>query len=183
MRRSLPFMLLFPRAIPGLIIGIGFFWTYLLVNPPGSALRNSIWGIMIALSIRSLTLAYFVMSSAFGTVSESMDSAARAAGASWWTATTRIAFPILKPALYASFILLFISILNDYDPALFLVTPGHEIMGVTMLDAEAAGHHRAGRRASHGAGRHHGPGHCDRRPAVRAESTRKPPCLRSPSSA
>jgi iron(III) transport system permease protein len=139
MRGSLPFMLLFPRAIPGLIIGIGFFWTYLLVNPPGSALRTSIWGIMIALSIRSLTLAYFVMSSAFGTVSESMDSAARAAGASWWTAMTRIAFPILKPALYASFILLFISILNDYDPALFLVTPGHEIMGVTMLDAEQQG--------------------------------------------
>ena len=74
---------------------------------------------MLALSIRSLTLAYFVMSSAFGTVSESMDSAARAAGASWWTSMTRIAFPILRPALYASFILLFISILNDYDPALF----------------------------------------------------------------
>jgi iron(III) transport system permease protein len=28
---------------------------------------------------------------------------------------------------------MFISILNDYDPALFLVTPGHQIMGVTML--------------------------------------------------
>jgi iron(III) transport system permease protein len=139
LRRSLPFMLLFPRAIPGIIIGIGFFWTFLLVNPPGGALRNSIWGIMLALSIRSITLAYFVMSSAFGTVSESMDHAARAAGASWWTSTTRIAFPILKPALYASFILLFISILNDYDPALFLVTPGHEIMGVTMLDAEQQG--------------------------------------------
>jgi iron(III) transport system permease protein len=94
---------------------------------------------MLALSIRSLTLAYFVMSSAFGSVSESMDSAARAAGASWWTSMTRIAFPILRPALYASFILLFISILNDYDPALFLVTPGHEIMGVTMLDAEQQG--------------------------------------------
>jgi iron(III) transport system permease protein len=139
LRRSLPFMLLFPRAIPGIIIGIGFFWTFLLVNPPGGALRNSIWGIMLALSIRSLTLAYFVMSSAFGTVSESVDNAARSAGASWWTTMTRIAFPILKPALLVSFILLFISILNDYDPALFLVTPGHQIMGVTMLQAEQAG--------------------------------------------
>jgi iron(III) transport system permease protein len=132
-------MLLFPRAIPGIIIGIGFFWTFLLVNPPGSALRNSIWGIMLALSIRSLTLAYFVMSSAFTTVSESLDSAARSAGASWWTSITRIVFPILRPALFVSFILLFISILNDYDPALFLVTPGHEIMGVTMLDAAQQG--------------------------------------------
>jgi iron(III) transport system permease protein len=139
LRRSLPFLMLFPRAIPGLIIGIGFFWTFLLVNPPGSALRNSIWGIMLALSIRSLTLAYFVMSSAFATVSESLDDAARSGGASWWTAITRITLPILRPALLVSFILLFISILNDYDPALFLVTPGHEIMGVAMLDAAQQG--------------------------------------------
>jgi iron(III) transport system permease protein len=139
LRRSLPFMLLFPRAIPGIIIGIGFFWTFLLVNPPGSALRNSIWGIMLALSIRSATLAYFVLSSSFATVSESLDDAARSGGASWWTAITRITLPILRPALFVSFILLFISILNDYDPALFLVTPGHEIMGVAMLDAAQQG--------------------------------------------
>jgi iron(III) transport system permease protein len=139
LRRSLPFMLLFPRAIPGIIIGIGFFWTFLLVNPPGSALRNSIWGIMLALSIRSLTLAYFVLASAFATVSESLDDAARSGGASWWTTMTRITLPILRPALFVSFILLFISILNDYDPALFLVTPGHEIMGVAMLQAAQQG--------------------------------------------
>jgi iron(III) transport system permease protein len=139
LRRSLPFMLLFPRAIPGIIIGIGFFWTFLLVNPPGSALRNSIWGIMLALSIRSLTLAYFVLASAFATVSEWLDDAARSGGASWWTTMTRITLPILRPALFVSFILLFISILNDYDPALFLVTPGHEIMGVAMLQAAQQG--------------------------------------------
>ena len=135
LRRSLPFLLVFPRAIPGLIIGIGFFWAFLLVNPPGHTLLNSLWGIMLALSVRSATLAYFVMSSAFATVSESLDDAARSSGGSWWTAITRITLPILRPALFVSFILLFISILNDYDPTLFLVTPGHEIMGVAMLTA------------------------------------------------
>ena len=52
---------------------------------------------------------------------------------------TRITFPILRPALFVAFILLFVSILNDYDPALFLVTPGHQIMGVTMLQAAQQG--------------------------------------------
>jgi len=52
---------------------------------------------------------------------------------------TRIILPILRPALFVSLILLFISIFNDYDPALFLVTPGHEIMGVAMLDAAQQG--------------------------------------------
>jgi iron(III) transport system permease protein len=138
-RRGLPFLLLFPRAIPGLIIGIGFFWTFLLVNPPGHALLDSLWGIMLALSVRSLTIAYFVLSAAFAAVSESLDDAARSAGATWWTAITRITLPIVRPALFAAFILMFISILNDYDPALFLVTPGHELMGVTMLLSEQQG--------------------------------------------
>jgi iron(III) transport system permease protein len=94
---------------------------------------------MLALSIRSITLAYFVLSSAFGTVSASLDEAARSAGAGWWTAITRIVLPNVRPALLASFILMFISILNDYDPALFLVTPGHELMGVTMLQFQQKG--------------------------------------------
>ena len=47
-RRALPFVMLYPRATPGLIIGIGFFWTYLLTGALGSWLRGSIWGIMLA---------------------------------------------------------------------------------------------------------------------------------------
>jgi iron(III) transport system permease protein len=73
------------------------------------------------------------MSGAFATVSDSLDDASRSSGAGWWTTMTRITLPIVRPALFVSFILLFISILNDYDPALFLVTPGNQIMGVTML--------------------------------------------------
>jgi iron(III) transport system permease protein len=41
--------------------------------------------------------------------------------------------PLLKPAIFASFILLFVEIINDYDPAVFLVKPGTEVMGATML--------------------------------------------------
>jgi iron(III) transport system permease protein len=47
----------------------------------------------------------------------------------------RIVVPLLRPALLAAFILMFVSILNDYDPVLFLVHPGTEVMGVTMLDS------------------------------------------------
>ena len=139
LRRTLPFLLLFPRAIPGLIVGIGFFWSFLLVNPPGHALLNSVWGLTLALSVRSMTLAYFVLSAALTAVSTSLDDAGRSAGAGWWTTITRITLPILRPAVFVAFILMFVSILNAYDPALFLATPNTTVMGVAMLDAEAQG--------------------------------------------
>ena len=132
---SLRFLMLYPRSIPGIIIGIGFFWSFLLVNPPGSALRNSIWGVMLALSVRSATIAYLLLYPTLSRISQSLDGAARTTGAGWSATMRRIVVPLLKPALVAAFVLIFVSILNDYDPALFLVHPGTEIIGVTMLDS------------------------------------------------
>jgi iron(III) transport system permease protein len=134
-RGSLRFLMLYPRSIPGIIIGIGFFWSFLLVNPPGSWLRNSIWGVTLSLSVRSVTIAYLLLYPTMARISGSLDSAARSAGAGWTTTMRRVVVPLLKPALVAAFVLIFVSILNDYDPALFLVHPGTEIMGVTMLDS------------------------------------------------
>jgi iron(III) transport system permease protein len=135
LRRSLPFVMLYPRAIPGLIIGIGFFWAYLETRGPGSWLRGSIWGIGLAFCIRNLPFAYVVMYPTLARIGEELDRAGRSVGASWWTTSRRIVLPLLKPAIFASFILMFVEILNDYDPALFLVKPGNEVIGTTMLSS------------------------------------------------
>jgi iron(III) transport system permease protein len=41
--------------------------------------------------------------------------------------------PLLKPALLGSFILLFVFHLKSYIIAIFLMAPGLEVMGVSML--------------------------------------------------
>ena len=133
LRRTLPFVLLYPRAIPGLIIGIGFFWTFLVTGALGDFFRQSIWGIMLAFCIRNLPFAYVVMYPTLARIGEELDRAGRSVGASWWRTCRSIVLPLLRPALFASFILMFVEILNDYDPALFLVKPGTEVIGTTML--------------------------------------------------
>ena len=135
LRRTLPFAMLYPRAIPGLIIGIGFFWFYLETGAPGAWLRQSIWGIGLAFCIRNLPFAYVVMYPTLARIGEELDRAGRSVGASWWTTSRKIVLPLLKPAIFASFILMFVEILNDYDPALFLVKPGNEVIGTTMLSS------------------------------------------------
>ena len=133
LRRTLPFVLLYPRATPGLIIGIGFFWTYLLTWGIGSWLRGSIWGIMLAFCVRNLPFAYVVMYPTLARIGEELDRAGRAAGASWWRTCRSIVLPLLRPAIFSAFVLMFVEILCDYDPALFLVKPGNEVIGTTML--------------------------------------------------
>jgi iron(III) transport system permease protein len=133
LRKALPFVLLYPRATPGLIIGIGFFWTYLLTWGPGAWLRGSIWGIMLAFCVRNLPFAYVVMYPTLARIGEELDRAGRASGAGWWRTCRSIVLPLLRPAIFSAFILMFVEILCDYDPALFLVKPGNEVIGTTML--------------------------------------------------
>jgi iron(III) transport system permease protein len=133
LRKALPFVMLYPRATPGLIIGIGFFWTYLLTWGIGSWLRGSIWGIMLAFVVRNLPFAYVVMYPTLARIGEELDRAGRAAGAGWWRTSRSIVLPLLRPAIFSAFILMFVEILCDYDPALFLVKPGNEVIGTTML--------------------------------------------------
>jgi iron(III) transport system permease protein len=88
---------------------------------------------MLAFCIRNLPFAYVVMYPTMARIGEELDRAGRAAGAGWWRTCRSIVLPLLRPALFASFILMFVEILNDYDPAVFLVKPGTEVIGATML--------------------------------------------------
>lgn len=138
LRRTMSPMLLFPRAVPGIVIGIGFFWTFILITPL-EPLRTTIWGIMIAFIVRNIAVGYSVIQSSISSISPDLDRAARSVGADWWTSCRTIVIPLLKPALIGCFLIMFVSLLGDYDPAVFLVSSGNEVLGLTMLKQWQAG--------------------------------------------
>jgi iron(III) transport system permease protein len=131
-RRSLDFLALFPRSMPGIIVGIGLFWAMVLIQPLGF-LRNTIWILVIAFSIRYLPTGFAAISPMVMRFGAELDNAARTMGADWWTASRKIMFVLIKPALYSSFVLLSIQFVKEYSSAVFLFAPGSEVMGTTML--------------------------------------------------
>jgi iron(III) transport system permease protein len=137
-RHSLQYVLVYPRAMPGLVTGMAFFWAFVVLDPSGVA-RSSLWGVGLAFAVRSLALGYSAFYPALLALGEDLDRAARTSGADWWTAMRTVVFRLLRPAMAVSFVLMFVAMLNDYDPAVFLVTPGTEVMGLTMLQLWVAG--------------------------------------------
>ncbi|HEX7131767.1 MAG TPA: iron ABC transporter permease [Iamia sp.] len=137
-RGSLQYVMLYPRAMPGLVTGMAFFWAFVVLDPSGRA-RSTLWAIGLAFAVRSLALGYSAFYPALAALGEDLDRAARTSGADWWTSMRTIVLRLLRPAMAVSFVLLFVALLNDYDPAVFLVTPGTEVMGLTMLKLWAAG--------------------------------------------
>jgi iron(III) transport system permease protein len=137
-RHSLQYVLVYPRAMPGLVTGMAFFWAFVVLDPSGFA-RSSLWGLGLAFAVRSLALGYSAFYPALLALGEDLDRAARTSGADWWLAMRTEVFRLLRPAMAVSFVLMFVAMLNDYDPAVFLVTPGTEVMGLTMLQLWVAG--------------------------------------------
>lgn len=135
---SLQQAVLWPRMMPGLVTGMAFFWSFAILDP-GGVVRGTLWGLGLAFAVRSLALGYGVFYPALAAIGMDLDRAARTSGATWWRASTSVALRLSAPAMGACFVLLFVNMLNDADPAVFLVTDETPVMGLTMLQLAASG--------------------------------------------
>jgi iron(III) transport system permease protein len=136
--RHLEMLTMFPRAVPGMVAGIGFLWVVLWV-PGLNLLHGTLAILIIAFTMRDLPTAYATVAPSFLQIGREIDQSARVAGASWWRACLSIIVPIARPALIACYLIVFISFIKEYASAVFLYAPGNEIIGTTMLSVWAKG--------------------------------------------
>jgi iron(III) transport system permease protein len=132
-RKVLSYLALYPRAFPGIIVGIGFLWAFLLI-PGIGGIRNTIWVLALAFIMRHLPLGFTSISPAVLSISSELDRAARVSGATWLGVARSIMLPLLRPALLSAYVLLMITFLKEYAVALFLFAPGSQVIGTTLID-------------------------------------------------
>lgn len=131
-RTPLLYVALMPRAVPGLIAGVGFFYAVAMF-PFLADLRSTIWILILAFTMANIPLGYGAIGPTLMKLSPELDRAARVQGADWWTTVTRIVAPIVKPAVVACFTILFIAFFKEYSTAVFLYSAGSEVIGTTLL--------------------------------------------------
>lgn len=136
LRGSLQQAMLWPRMMPGLVCGMAFFWAFVLLDPTDT-LRGSLWGLGLAFAVRSLAVGYSAFYPALAAIGRDLDLAARTSGAGWWRSMISISIRLSIPAMAVCFVLMFVAMLNDADPAVFLVTDSTPVMGLTMLQLAA----------------------------------------------
>jgi iron(III) transport system permease protein len=132
--KSLEYLAMVPRAVPGLIAGIGIFYAVVFF-PPLGWLSGTIWLLAFAYAAQAIPKAYGAIAPGLLQIGPDLDRAARVMGSDWWKATSTVIFPLLRPSLMAAFSLLFISFFKEYAIAIFLVTPGTEVIGTTLLQS------------------------------------------------
>lgn len=132
--RAMEYLALVPRAVPGLVAGIGMFYAVAFF-PPLSWLSGTIWLLAFAYTAQAIPKAYGAIAPALVQIAPDLDRAARVTGSDWWQATRSVIFPLLRPSLFAAYSLLFMSFFREYSIAIFLVTPGTEVIGTSLLQS------------------------------------------------
>lgn len=128
-----------PRAIPGMIVGVGIFYGMLMV-PGGEFLRNTLIILAIAFTIRNFPTGFGAISPAFAQIGADLDRAARVCGSGKWRAVFEITLPLMNGTLIGAFLLYFINFFKEYSTASFLFGPGTEVIGTTMLQLNYTGY-------------------------------------------
>jgi len=131
--RALEYLALAPQAIPGIIVGIGFFWAFAIM-PGGNLVQGTLMAVMIAFGLRALPTAFGSISPALMQIATELDNAGRVVGADWVGVFVRILRKLLVPAFAGAMLLVFVTMLKEYSAALFLSSADSNVIGTTMLE-------------------------------------------------
>ncbi|WP_308491966.1 ABC transporter permease [Microbacterium terrisoli] len=131
--RAVEYLSLAPQAIPGIIVGIGFFWAFALF-PGGNLIQGTLMAIIIAFGLRALPTAFGSISPALMQIAGELDNAGRVVGADWVGVFARILRKLLMPAFAGAMLLVFVTMLKEYSAALFLSSANTNVIGTTMLE-------------------------------------------------
>jgi iron(III) transport system permease protein len=138
--RVVEYLALIPQSVPGIIIGIGFFWAFAYAPfGLGSVLPGTIAALVIAFGLRALPSAFGSVAPSVMQIGAELDNAARVAGADWVMTFLRILRTLITPAFAGAMILTFVIMLKEYSPAVFLSSADNNILGTTMLELWAQG--------------------------------------------
>ena len=129
-----------PKAIPGLVVGIGIFYATVLL-PGGGLLRGSLVILVIAYIIRYFPTGFASLSPAFQQIGEDLEKAMRVAGGSQLRSYIAVTLPLLRPALFSCFLLYFVQFFKEYAAASFLFGPDTAVIGTTMLQLNVMGNY------------------------------------------
>jgi len=132
LRTLLQTVALYPRAVPGLLVGIGVFWAVAWI-PGLNIIQNTIWILIFAVLMRHFPTGFGAVTPSLHQISRDLDRSARVSGATWLTTMRRIVAPQLYTPLAACFVLLVVHFVKEYASVVFLFGPGSEMIGTTML--------------------------------------------------
>jgi iron(III) transport system permease protein len=134
--RALGFLATAPVAIPGIVLGVGLFFSY--TRPP-FVLYGTLWILLIAFVTLAMPAAYQQLQSAFRAVHPELEDASRILGATRLRALWQITAPLLRTSVIATWCFIFVGVIRELSAAIMLFTSKTKVMSVLIYDLNESG--------------------------------------------
>ncbi len=121
-------LLSLPLGIPGIILGLGFL--ILAIRTP---LYSTLAIVLIAYIARFFPFATRTIAAMFQSINPELEQSARASGANWAQSMRLVVLPLLRPAIIAAWIMLFVIFIRELGATILLYAQGTETISVALV--------------------------------------------------
>ena len=123
--RLLDILCVVPIGFPGIVLAMGVLVTY--IQTP---IYATLWILLLGYITRFFPYGQRNIASIMLAISEELDQSSRMSGATWFTTLRRITIPLLKPGIFAGWVLLFVIFLRELSISIILYSTGTETLSV-----------------------------------------------------
>ena len=135
-RKLLDYAAIIPLGLPGIVMAVALiqFW---LAMP--LALYGTLTILLLAYVGRYIPLAVRSSNSALRQVDVSLEESARALGASWGTTMKEITLPLIRPGLFAGWLLVFVPVIQELSASILLFSSSSMTLAVAVYNLYETG--------------------------------------------
>jgi iron(III) transport system permease protein len=134
----LDYLVMLPRALPGLIVGLAFLWVFLFFKPI-APLRTTLFSLWIAYTVVWLAYGLRLISASLLQVKPELEEAARVTGARPRIVYRDVTLPLIRFGLISSWLLIFMMFVREYSTGVYLLGPGTEVIGSLIVSLWGTG--------------------------------------------
>jgi iron(III) transport system permease protein len=132
----LPFLVLAPVVIPGVVLAVGLFIAY--TRPP-LILYGTLWIMFAAFLTKELPIGYSQSDATFRGVHGELEEAGRILGAGRLRVLREITAPLARSGIIATWCFIFIGVIRELSASIILFTPNTKVMSVVIMDLKEEG--------------------------------------------
>jgi len=134
----LDYLVMLPRALPGLIVGLAFLWVFLFFKP-FAPLRATLFSLWIAYTVVWLAYGLRLISASLLQVRPELEEAAQVIGARQRRVYRDVTLPLIRFGLVGSWLLIFMMFVREYSTGVYLLGPGTEVIGSLIVSLWGTG--------------------------------------------
>jgi iron(III) transport system permease protein len=136
--RLVDYIVMAPRAMPGLVAGLAMLWLFLFIKPlnPLRATMISVW---LAYTVVWFAYGMRLVSGTLLQVGPELEEAARVAGATTGRIQRDVTVPLVRYGVLASWLLVFLIFAREYSTGIYLLAPGTEVIGSLLVSLWGTG--------------------------------------------